>query len=85
MEKDKHGNYLPNITIPLGGYVDSEIGVQMGVSAQDNHGYYHNARPLPYYSIFNRIKLAWHVLTYKADALYWSIDLNNSSSKIKRV
>lgn len=29
------------------------------------------ARPLPYYSLFERIAQAFDVLTYKADALYW--------------
>lgn len=29
------------------------------------------ARPEPYYSLKERLIQAWHVLTYKADALYW--------------
>ncbi len=30
------------------------------------------ARPIPYYSWPSRIRMAWHVLTYRADALYWT-------------
>jgi len=29
------------------------------------------SRPLPYYSTFIRLKQAWDVFRYKADALYW--------------
>lgn len=29
------------------------------------------ARPLPYRGIWNRLKLTWLVLTYKADVLKW--------------
>jgi len=29
------------------------------------------ARPIPYYSLKERLKMALDVLTYKADALYW--------------
>lgn len=29
------------------------------------------ARPEPYYSFRERLVQAWHVLTYRADALYW--------------
>lgn len=29
------------------------------------------ARPDPYYSFFNRLKLAWMVLRYKADVFVW--------------
>lgn len=35
------------------------------------------ARPVPYYSLLERLQMAWHVLTYKADALYWEIDFND--------
>lgn len=28
-------------------------------------------RPYPYFSFRERIKQAWDVLTYRADALYW--------------
>jgi hypothetical protein len=31
------------------------------------------ARPEPYYSFWERLRQAWDVLTYKADALYWGI------------
>lgn len=29
------------------------------------------ARPEPYWSFWERLRQAWDVLTYKADALYW--------------
>ena len=29
------------------------------------------AKPIPYYSFWERLIQAWHVLTYRADALYW--------------
>ena len=32
------------------------------------------ARPLPFYSLRNRLKLAWDVLNYRADVIYWRID-----------
>jgi hypothetical protein len=32
------------------------------------------ARPIPFYSWPCRIRMAWHVLTYRADALYWTSD-----------
>ncbi len=28
-------------------------------------------RPLPYYSSVERLRQAWDVFTYRADALYW--------------
>jgi len=30
------------------------------------------SRPIPYVSWINRLKLAWDVFTYKADAFYWN-------------
>lgn len=35
---------------------------------------WHNARPLPYYGLFYRLRDAWNVLWLKADALYWMIE-----------
>lgn len=32
------------------------------------------SRPMPYISFFVRLKQAWDVLRYKADALYWLQD-----------
>lgn len=29
------------------------------------------ARPIPFFSFKERLKQAWDVLTYRADALYW--------------
>jgi len=29
------------------------------------------ARPEPYYSLIERLRQAWDVLRYRADALYW--------------
>ena len=28
-------------------------------------------RPIPYYSLVERLRQAWDVFTYRADALYW--------------
>ena len=36
-------------------------------------GFWGPARPLPYYSIFERWRLAWAVLLGRADALFWEI------------
>jgi hypothetical protein len=35
---------------------------------------WHLARPLPYYGWKYRLRDAWNVLTFKADALYWECD-----------
>ena len=32
------------------------------------------AKPLPYRSIWNRLKLAWLVFRYKADAFTWDME-----------
>jgi|HubBroStandDraft_1064217.scaffolds.fasta_scaffold00148_44 hypothetical protein len=68
---------MPSL-LPLGSYVDSDLGVKGFEGAQDKYGNWHNRRPLPYYSFRTRLVMAWHVLTYKADPLYWSIDLANN-------
>lgn len=47
-----------------------------GVAAQGKSGKWHNARPLPYYGLIYRLRDAWNVLWLKADALYWTIDLD---------
>jgi hypothetical protein len=38
---------------------------------QRGDGDWQPSKPLPYYSVFERLTQAWHVLTYQADALYW--------------
>lgn len=34
-------------------------------------GLWYPAKPEPYYSVIERLKYAWDVLTYRADPLYW--------------
>lgn len=29
------------------------------------------SRPIPYYSITERLKMAWDVIRYRADVIYW--------------
>ena len=56
---------------------DSRLGLIQGQEAvQGKSGRWHNARPLPYYGFIYRIRDAWNVLWSKADALYWTIDLD---------
>lgn len=71
-------------TKPMGGYWEKEIqdcgSTQTNVNWNGNE-YWIPARPLPYYSWRQRLRLAWDVLTYKADAVYWMCDQfkNNKS------
>jgi len=44
--------------------------------AQAKSGRWYLARPLPYYSFIIRLRQALDVLRYRADALYWGIDLD---------
>lgn len=44
--------------------------------AQGKSGKWRIARPLPFYSLLCRLKLAWDVLRYKADVIYWRIDFD---------
>ena len=55
---------------------DMNLGISGHAKAQGKSGKWHNARPLPYYGFFYRIRDAWNVLWLKADALYWTIDLD---------
>lgn len=55
---------------------DSSIAIKRQVQAQGKSGAWHNARPEPYYSLLERLRQAWDVFRYKADALYWDIDLD---------
>jgi len=59
---------------------DTSLGIQGQCQARGKSGEYHNARPLPYYGFIYRIRDAWNVLTLKADALYWTIDCDTSST-----
>ena len=45
--------------------------VSSGAYCRGTDGLWYPAVPEPYYSFFERLRYAWHVLTYKADALYW--------------
>lgn len=50
------------------------VGGSKCSQSQGKSGAWHNARPLPYYGLFYRLRDAWNVLWSKADALYWMID-----------
>lgn len=53
---------------------DTKLEIDSASKAQGKSGQWHNARPLPYYGIYYRLRDAWNVLWLKADALYWTID-----------
>lgn len=55
---------------------DSSLAIRGQCQAQGKSGNWHNARPLSYQSVFLNIRNAWNVLIGKADALYWTIDLD---------
>lgn len=42
--------------------------------ARGKSGIWHIARPAPFNSLFERLRMAWSVLTYRADAIYWEAD-----------
>ena len=71
---EQQGVWHRSCPIPLGSYVDIELGIKTNTHALGKDGMWHNARPLPYYSFRTRLKMAWDILRYKADPLYWSID-----------
>lgn len=57
-----------------GSFTANEImlrGAEPCVQAEISKGVWGMARPLPYYSFRERIVQAFHVLTLRADALYW--------------
>jgi len=54
-----------------GAFTPQDIKNLTGNSAQLQDGRWIQARPEPYRSFLERLCQAWHVLTYKADALYW--------------
>ena len=56
--------------IPTGGYRADSIK-HMSTYTRMPDGTMTLARPEPYPSIFDRLIQAWHVLTYKADTIYW--------------
>lgn len=45
-------------------------------TASDKWGNWRIARPMPFYSFIIRLKQAWDVFRYRADALYWHIDID---------
>lgn len=55
---------------------DSSLAIGGHVKAKGKSGAWHNARPVPYDGIFYKIRDAFNVLVGKADALYWTIDLD---------
>lgn len=56
-----YGAMTPKLVVDTAAHCQTEI----------SPGHWIPARPIPYYSFIDRIKQAWDVLTYKADALYW--------------
>ena len=59
------------INLPMGSYTDLELGINLNTKRETSKGYWCNARPEPFRSFFTRLKMAWDVLTYKADSIYW--------------
>lgn len=53
---------------------DSSLAIEGQCKAMGKSGKWHNARGLPYYGLYYRLRDAWNVLWLKADALYWEID-----------
>lgn len=72
MKKDYTKLYDYKLLTKHCGCADRFIPIVIGKSGKS-----HNARPLPYYGFFYRIRDAWNVLWLKADALYWAIDEDN--------
>ena len=57
---------------PIGGYKPADI-IEIENSISTNaKNFWKGVRPLQYRSFFNRVKHAFNVLFYKADALYWT-------------
>ena len=54
-------------------YTPNEIVKCVGEAATEHDGKWIPARPEPFPSFIERLKQAWDVLSYKADALYWGI------------
>lgn len=68
----------PLIPHHLGSLNDTDLLLQPRgfTTARGASGFPHLARPIPYYNIWVRLRQAWDVLTYKADAFYWGIDFD---------
>ena len=50
---------------------DAVVSLVSSIATSTPSGRYIPARPLPYQSLITRLRQAWDVLTYKADAIYW--------------
>jgi hypothetical protein len=59
------------VIIPRGAYLPIDVTNCNCNQVLNKPGYWVQARPMPYPSFFSRLRQAWDVLTYKADALYW--------------
>lgn len=55
---------------------DSSLFIQGQCQAKGKSGNWHNARPIKYRGLFCRLRDTFNVLFGKADALYWTIDLD---------
>ena len=60
--------------IPIGSFRPEDILNQRVTSYNKETGSV-VSRPVPYFSIPSRLKMAWDVFTCKADALYWHYPL----------
>ena len=58
-----------NMKVKLGGY--SVDNLKSSNTQREVNGAWVMARPEPYRSIWNRLKLCLDVLKYKADVIYW--------------
>lgn len=56
---------------------DVDLGIQGQYQAQGKSGKWHNARGVQYDGgVLLQLKRAWDVFRGRADALYWTIDLD---------
>jgi len=57
---------------PIGSYSALEVKeMDCTVMVTEKDAKWKPSRPIPYFSIPSRLKMAWDVLVCKADALYW--------------
>jgi len=63
------------VKLTLGAYLAEHLSSGKYNNARCEWGL---ARPLPYYSTIIRLKQAWDVFRYRADALYWSQDIKTN-------
>lgn len=70
--EEEYKKKLRNKNVPIGGYQPKDI-LEIKKYISTNHpNFWLGLRPGVYRSLLNRLRHAWNVLTYKADALYWT-------------